>query len=201
MPKEEISLEKMAEDLDPEKIDKEINPKHKKARQKYKLEKTEVKDYEEFKKEIIKYVQHHHKEIYGTKMPDHIAFDTARRHLEKRYEESGGFIGAYTEARRGKLDEVIDALSKHIAAEERNAHVSHVMSKIDPLDYDTHVKLAKQYLDKFGNLLPKDIKKKTPEQLAHAWPDLIKSHQAIVSTAESYLKKYEPEKKEEKKAA
>ena len=198
--KKKADLDKITEDLDPDKINEKVVIPHITAHHKYlpKLEnKISVNDYEEFKKEVIAYTKHHHKEVYKTDMPDDIAFARAQQFLEAAFKNKGGFLGAYQQARKGRLGDVIKALADTEAAQHQGSYKEYIMNQIDPLDWDEHVDLVKQYKSKYQSLLPKELKQKSDEQLANNWKDLIDHHLETVTGVKGYTKKYEPKKKKE----
>jgi hypothetical protein len=197
--KSAYDLDKIVADLDPEKINKEVELKHRETRNKYKLENTQIKDYNKFFKEVTEYLKHHHKGVFKADLPDHMAGGRARHLLDELYKKQGGIIGAVKEAKSGNMARVLDNLAAAMESEERSNYVQHVMNRIDPQDFDGHIGLVKQYKSKFGQFMPKGMKTKSDEQLAHDYESLIDHHVKVVEEAKSALKKYEPEAK--KKAA
>lgn len=202
--KKKPDLSKLTEELDPDKINEKVEKPHITAHHKYlpKLEKKiSVDNYADFKEQITKYMQHHHKQIYKTDMPDEIAFTRARQILRTAFEKQGGFAGAYKLARQGRLGDIIKTLATAEEADHRNSYIENIFGQVDPLDWDSHVGLVKQYKLKYGQFLHKRIRKKSDEQLAHDWRPLIEHHKSVVEGAKTYMEKYEPKKKEEKEAA
>ncbi|MBU2560956.1 MAG: hypothetical protein KKD17_01570 [Nanoarchaeota archaeon] len=193
-------LDKIVGDLDPGKINEKVELGHRKARNKYSLKDIQIKDYNAFLNETIAYLKHHHKEVFGTSMPDHVASGKARQVLDQLYKKQGGIVGAYKEAKKGNMGKVIDSLADAMESEERANYVQHVMNQIDPQDFDGHVGIARQYVSKFGNLLPQDMKKKSPEELAQHYDALIDHHIGVVESVKSQIKKYEPGKPAKKAA-
>jgi len=197
--KKKPDLEKLADDLDPDKVNEKTAMPHLKAHHAYKLEKISVVSYDDFREQITKYMKHHHKEVYKTDMPDEIAFERARQILEQMFEKEGGFIGAYKKARQGRLGEIIKALADSEEQQHRVSYVRHIFQQIDPLDWDSHVDLVKQYKSKYGSLLPESLKQKSDEELAKDYQALIDHHVGVVDKAKERLKKYEPKKEEEER--
>lgn len=197
--KEETDLDAMVEDVDPDTVNEKVEIKHREARNAFKLEKIKVDTYSQFKKKITEYEQHHHKKVYGTEMPEELAFSKAMAILNEVYKKEGGFVGAFKEAKKGNMNSVLDALANFEEGEHRSAYVQHVMSRIDPMDFDAHVKLVDKYKAKYDKFLPKEMKKKSSAELAKNYQELIQHHANVVDSVRSKLKKYEP--KEEKEAA
>lgn len=202
-PKEEVDLDAILDDIDPKEINKKVELPHREARNKF-ISGIKVKDYNEFMDRVTEYVQHHHKEVYGSEMPKELAFSQARQILEQAYEKQGGFKHAVDEAKRGNLREILDRLSDGIEQEHRQAYVSHALSRIDPQDFNTHVKLMDQYKKKYDSLLPEDFKAKSSEELARDYKALIVNHSQLVHSLKSNLKKYkapEPDEEQAREAA
>jgi len=191
--KKKVDLDKLIEDLDPDKINEEIGMQHADVRNKYKIDNIKAESWDDFKKQIIDYVKHHHKKVYKTDMPDEMAYSKAREILENmRYQgQKIGFEGAFDLARKGKLPKVIDELANAFEGEHVHAYTQHVMERIDPLDFDQHVDLVKQYRVKYDKFLPKDMKKRTDEELAKYYQALITHHGDVVKEVKSHMKKYD----------
>lgn len=194
------NLDKLVDAISPKKINEKMEP-HKKAHNGYKLGKTDVADHDEFVKEIKAYVKHHFKSTDKADLSDDDAYSKARRLLESEFKDEGGYVGAYRKARDGDMKEVIRALAHGAQADAADSYVEHTMSQIDPLDFDAHVEIARQYIGKFKGLVSGDLKTKSPEQLAHNYQGLIRHLQSVKQSAESNLKKYEPKKAPAKKKA
>jgi hypothetical protein len=192
-----IDLDRLIEELDPDKINEKVGKPHAKARAKYKSEKIEVFGWEDFRKEIIKYVKHHHKAVYKADIPDDQAYKIALEILEKKKEEGGfgGIQSAYKIAKDGKLQDVINSISAGMEAEASNNWRLYVLHQIDPMDFDAHTNLMKKYIDKYRAILPPKIKTKKPEELAKDYDKLLLAHADIVYQQRGVLKKYEPTKK------
>ena len=192
--KKKVDLDKLIEDLDPEKINEEIGMQHTDTRNKYKIDNIKAESWDDFKKQIIDYVKHHHKKIYKADMPDEMAYAKAREILDDMTDRRGNkivFLGAYEMDRKGKLPKVIDQLADAFEGEHIHAYNQHVMEQIDPLDFDQHVELVKQYREKYEKFLPKEMKKQSDEELARHYQALIKHHEDVVGRVKGHLGKYE----------
>jgi hypothetical protein len=193
-------LESIAESLDPDKIDAEVGLKHREARNKFKIEDIKVKGYQQFRKTIIDYIKHHHKEVYGSDMPDEMAFGQAKDILDQAYKKEGGkeggFIQAFKQGSKGNMAEVIDALARQLEGEHTHNYIRNIMHQVDPLDFEGHVKLVEQYLSKYSGSLPKAMKKKSKEQLANDYEALVQHHIGVVDSVRSKVKGYEADKPE-----
>ena len=198
-------LDKILEDMDPEKINKEVEMKHRDARNKYDLKHHKMPDgadpYEFVLNETIAYLQHHHKQVYKSELPDHMVSGQARELLERVFEKKGGIAGAQREAKAGRMDRVLNAIADELEDIERRQYVNHVFNQVDPHDFDTHVRIVDQYKSKYGDLLPEGLKQKSSEELAHMYNQLIDHHIKVVQESKSILKKYEHKRKSEEKAA
>ncbi len=194
MPKKKVNLDKLIEDLDPEKINEDIGMQHADIRNNYKIDNIKATNWDDFKDQIIKYVKNHHKKIYKTDMPDEMAYSKAREVLEQMRDKNGnriGFLGAYELARKGKLPKVIDELSDAFEGEHTRAYTTHVMEQIDPLDFKQHVELVKEYRAKYSQFLPKGMNKKSDAELARDYQGLIKHHASVVQKVKGNMEEYE----------
>lgn len=188
-------IEKIVADMDPKKINKEVEMKHREARNKYDLKNVKADGYDSMMKEAVKYVQHHHKETMKADMPEHMASGKVRMILDQVYKKQGGVAGALSEAKKGNMAKVLDSVADALENEERSNYVQHVFNQIDPQDFDGHVQIAKQYKGKFEGLMPDDMKKKSAEELAKDYEGLIHHHISVVDSVKSNIKRYEPEVK------
>jgi hypothetical protein len=200
-------LDKILDGIDPEKLEEKYGGAHEEARNKYKVEVIRAPDREQFRKHVRNYVIHHTAEVWKArgakgdhKMNDAEAEALAKNLLNSIYEKQGGFEGAYMLARKQGLRKVFDSLADGLKGKEKSEASALVMNSIDPQDFDGHVQIAKQYISKYGPHLPKSLKQKSPEQLAHNYDQLIKHHSELVGDIKGHLEKYEPKAKEKKAA-
>lgn len=199
--KPKYDLTQIIDELAPEKVNEKVEVAHRRARNKYGLKDVKIEGYDKFMNEVTSYLKHHHKEVFKSNLPDHVASARARMMIDNMYEKKGGIKGAMEDASQGRMGSVLDNLAGAMEQEERSHYVQHVMNKIDPQDFDGHVEMVKDYMGKYGNQLPSKFKKKSAEELAHNYGQLIDAHTNIVETAKNVMKKYEPAKPAKKKAA
>lgn len=190
------TLDEILEKLDPDLINKMIEQPHADARASHGSKKTKVEAWEEFRKEIIDYVKHHHKQIYKADIDDARAYQIANRILSQSREEggTGGIASAYSSSRKGRLQDTFNLVHKGMEAEHIETYNNHVLGEVDPLDFDLATSLADQYMKKYGSILPpkvaKDLKKRKPEELANVWSQLAKEHARVVYAHRDTVKKY-----------
>lgn len=191
----QVNLDELMEELAPEKIQKKVVEPHAKAHEKYKLEKISVDSFEDFKKQVISYMKHHHKEMYKTDLPDDVAYSRGEAYLDAAFEEQGGFKAAYKLAKQGRLRDVIESLSKSLRQERTAHYTKHIMRKVDPFDFEKHVDLAKQYIGEYGKLLKKSgIEIKKPEEMAKDYQGLINTHVNLIDQLTDQMGKYKSKK-------
>ena len=200
------TLDEIIEQLDPSVINEKVQQPHAEARASHESKKIKVRDYKEFLDEVTKYVQHHHKKVYGADMDKERAYHLAHRILSSIRKEEGGFgsVGqAYNDSLNGKLQDVFNLIHKGMEGEQIEAYNLHVFSQVDPLDFDLAAGMAQQYMDKYASLLPpgvaKKLKKKKPQELANQWQELAKAHVNVVYGHRGVVKQYDTPS--EKKAA
>lgn len=195
-----FDLDQIVEALSPDVIAKKVTEPHRKIRIAYKIEKPSVSDYQDFMKQITAYVKHHWKEFYKGQISDEHAFGEAHSILEQIFEKEGGVKHAFTLAREGKLDEVIDALSNTF----ENKALSHYMTAqtrtSDPNDLEGQTKIVAAVMEKYKPFLPKGKKLEKPEFYAGQHQKFIQFYLNAVRQAES-MAKYEPPKPKEHAAA
>jgi hypothetical protein len=170
-----VNLEELTRQLDPDTINEKVGDKHKQAREGYKLKSFKVANYEDFRNQVIKYVQHHYKSVHGHELTDETAWQRAKELLVND-EGRPDIIGHYKLAKKGNLDKVIDKIRDVAELKETTAYADHVFDAIDPLDHEQQTALAKQYLDIYGKFLPAELKAKKPEHLAKDYKQLVNAH-------------------------
>ena len=191
-----VKLDEIIEELDPDKIYGKVGKKHEEARVKYKVEKIRAEDWEDFKKQIIDYVKHHQKALYGVDMDDHRAYSLAVGILSRKKEEGGfGGLEAALSAGKKSLRTVFDSIAESFQSEEENAYRLNVIHKVDPHDFDAHVELMTEYMSRYEPMLPKGLKKRKPAELAKDYTTLLQAYAAETHAHRGQLKAYEPKKK------
>lgn len=188
--KPKYDLDKIIGELDPDKINEQVEMKHRQARHNYDLKDIKVTDYNKFVDEIASYVKHHENEIKKAELSDEDARGMALSLVRQLYREKEGLKGAMKDAREGRMDKVLDSLANALEHTERNNYVQHVMSKIDPDDFEGHVQLVKQYKSKFEQFMPKEMKSKSAEALAKDYESLIDHHVNVVATTKDRIGEY-----------
>lgn len=191
------TLDEILEKLDPDLINEKIEQPHADARASHGSKKTRVKAWEEFRKEVIDYVKHHHKQIYQADIDDARAYQIANRILSQSREEggTGGIASAYSSSRKGRLQDTFNLVHKGMEREHIDAYNTHVFGEVDPLDFKLAESLADQYMKKYGSILPpkvaKELKKKEPGELANQWQQLARAHTEVVYAHRDAVKKYQ----------
>lgn len=187
------TLELIAGELSDDKIrTKAIDP-HKKAHMSYSQKLVKAGNYESFLREVTAYVKHHEKAIHGVDIPDHIAFGRAKEVLDAAYSKNEGYVGAYKESLKD-MSAVLNKMGQVLEQQSVVSYQHSVFSKVDPLDWDTHVGLAKEYVGLVKKLAP-DVKVKSPEQLASQWQSLVFQYASMADSVKDKVERYDPVKK------
>jgi len=154
---------------------------------------NKVANFEDFRKKIIGYMKLREKQIMGgDKLSDEVAYGRAANLLNQIYKNEGGIESAYKKARKGEIMKILTQLAETMERVEVDSFTTGVMSKVDPLDFDMHVKIAEAYKERFGKFLPKKLKSATPQVLAGQWESLIHGHAAAIEQAKQSLEQYAP---------
>lgn len=200
-------LDELLKGIDPEALEEKYGGDHEAARNGWKVEVIRAADRDEFRKHTRNYIKHHTADILKRRsgkdvpeMSDAQAEALAKGILDSIYEKSGGFEGAYMQARKQGLRKVFDALADGLKNKEKAEASALIMNSIDPQDFDSHVEIAKQYLSKYGQHLPESMKKQSPEQLAQKYDQLVKHHSELIGSIKAQSEKYEPKAKVKKAA-
>jgi len=194
-------LDKIVADLHPDVVVEKVHRPHYKARGSYPLKNIDVEDFGGFKKEIIAYVKHHHKKVFGSELPDDMAYAKALQIFQAGGEGARfkGLRQAYDAARDGRLGEVLDDIATGLRHEQEQAYTMGVIHRIDPFDFPTHVEVAKRYIAMAKTVAPKG-KYAKPEAIANDYTRLLETQGQLMRAATEPAKAYES-KKELKKAA
>ncbi|HII71644.1 TPA: hypothetical protein HA265_02715 [Candidatus Woesearchaeota archaeon] len=188
--KERPRLEVIAGELSDDKVrEKAINP-GKKAYMSFGQEKLKVDDYAGFMKEITRFMAHYEKSVNGGDLPEQMAFGRAQEILAAAFQKEGGYEGAYKAARKD-LPAVFERMANALEQRAVHQYQNSVLAKVDPFDWDTHVSMANQYIDRMKAFAP-DVKMKSAEQMAHNWQGLAIDYANMQGQAKSQLKAYNP---------
>ena len=203
--KENPTIDDIIEALDPDKIEKEVVEPHAKARATYGKNEdygtqTSVKNRKEFKKAVISYMQHHHKEIYGTDLNETEAWNQGKGLLDAFEDVKGGHNAFYLQAKSDqKLQDVFNSLHNAMEQRHRGEYKTMIKDWVDPMDFEETAELARQFMEKYEKILPKGTKDKMdlrdPKELANQWEALIDTHlDTVYKKVKPTMKKYDPGK-------
>ena len=192
----EPDLDKIVKSLHPDTVNSKVRRKHYNARSDYSTSGKDVVDFSGFRKEIIAYVKHHHKTIFGADLPDDMAYAKALQILnaENPNAQFKDFKSAYNAARDGRLGAVLDDIADGLRGEQENAYAINIIHQIDPFDYEAHKKVASKYIAMAKKIAP-DAKFEKPEALAKDYNKLLQTQAEVLKMVAEPAKKYEKMKK------
>jgi len=191
----EVTLAQILDMMDDEAIAEAVDIPNDEARQSYPLERNTVDSYQEFHEEITMYYQHHILHAIGNPvMPVFLASGLARDIVDIAFQRQGGLEAAYRNARTGRFGGLagsFDAICQTLKQEHEEKYMEHIFNTfIDPLNYEDHVELMRQYLERFGNFLPDEESRRTPEDLARNAKELIKTHVKVVNNIRTTMRRF-----------
>ncbi|MBI2147843.1 hypothetical protein HYU19_05230 [Candidatus Woesearchaeota archaeon] len=180
-------VDDIIENLQPSKIKKNVLKPHRKARRGYSVKDDSVSDYAGFTKQIRDYVKHHHKEVFKAGLDDDRALGIAVEAIDRAYREEGGMTGAFKAAKDGDLQEVLDNIAGYFMSQSQTHYTNAQIHRIDPTNFEDHVKVAEALQGKYGHLMPKSHQNKKAAELAPDYSELIKHHvKKVTETANVY---------------
>jgi hypothetical protein len=187
-------LETILNGLNPEIVTEKVIVPHRRIRNSWKIEKPQITEYDEFRKHISGYVQHHWKNWYKGDISEEEAFGHARQVLDAVFKKEGGSQGgfqhAYKLAKEGRLDEVVNALSNQFEAQAHNNYFTHHMSIIQPDDLDAQADVVRKLFDRYKHLAPKGTKFRKPEYYVAHHPEMIRTYRGLIdSVTNQYTEK------------
>lgn len=176
-------LSTLLDELSEEKLTKKLVV-HDMARENYSLRKLTVTDYKQFVAIITDYVRYH-KDAVGSKVGPEEALATATTLLEKGCGGDGGLKAAYYESKTGSgggLKHVLDVLCAGLRKQGENDYYQYVLqTHINPADFEQKKELARQYLERFGGLLPTGVTPMSVEEIAGTIEQQLIMHISSVS--------------------
>ena len=149
------------------------------ARANYSMKTVRVKDASEFNQAITGFYIHM---LRHTQSPEgHVSRDAAAAEAIDRIEDSfrnaGGYEAALAEAKfgtKGGLRYVFDVMTDQEKSVRKRKYKDMVLKEaIDPLDWETKVKLSAHIQKQYGRYLPDTFRTMEPEQLAHHLEEVI----------------------------
>lgn len=168
---EKDTIDEVIEALAPVEIGKKVRKKHKDAYTGYDHKGLpEEFDYEGFKQRVIEYTQHHWKSVYGSELPEELAFSRAIASLR----EIGGLEGALKMANKGQMSDVLKQIADQFEAEHVSSYRQHQLGRIDPNDWDSHMKIADRVTGMYKPLIKGDAKRR--ELMAKDYEATIQAH-------------------------
>lgn len=191
----EITLAEILELVDDEAIAEQVDIPNDEARQQYALERNTVDSYQEFHEEITRYYSHHMREVIGPpEMPPYMASGSARDVIDREFRRQDGYERAYRNARTGRFGGragSLDAICRALKEERQEKYIEHIFNTdVDPLNYEDHVELMRQYVQRFGNFRPPQDQRRTPEDLARNYKDLIETHVQVVNNIRTSMRRF-----------
>ena len=85
---------------------------------------------------------------------------------------------------------VLDVMTEHFKNSESEKYINGVCKKIlDPLDWDTKVRLMEVFLEQINDRLPNDLKNQPAKRLARKWEDLLKLYARSMSDVSSLIRR------------
>jgi len=177
-------LQEILDLLHPDVIGRKIEYVHNRIREEWTVNIYKAGSYEEAHEYLTNYYQYHHARWMrvGVKVPDEIAYSIVREILDK---SEGGFvlnIKNALRARNGGMITLVDMIAEHFKVDNTERYIRHVIgTKCNPLDFDLKVRLAKAYLERYGqNILPGEPLM-SPYELAADFESIIKAHVTLVN--------------------
>jgi hypothetical protein len=186
------NLQRILDLLDERTLAQEVWLANDMARERYRLERATVSDWDEFLEEITTYYEWHFRQTRGdANLVKYSLESSASKIVEQAYSSQGGMEAAVRNAKTGTgggLSGVLTAIAQHLRQEHEEHYVGHILRKhINPMDWDEVVDLMRQYLRRFGGDLPRGSRVKKPEELAKNWRELITMHAKVMSAVRDRL--------------
>ena len=149
------------------------------ARANYSMKTVRVKDASEFNQALTGFYIHmlrHTQSHEGHVSRDAAAADAIDR-IEDSFRNAGGYDAALAEAKfgtKGGLRYIFDVMTDQEKSVRKRKYKDMVLKEaIDPLDWETKVKLSSHIQKQYGRYLPDTFRTMEPEQLAHHLEEVI----------------------------
>ena len=175
------SIERLFQLLDEQTLAQQGGIRHDTVRMGYRLNANTVANWQEFQRIIVDYYRYHYSKCVsvGGTISDTDAWVLARDMLEQQYRRRRGDINsAYNDAHdgtNGGLRAILDIIADTLKAEALERYVRAVFDRsLDPNSWEERVEIMRQFLDRFGDLLPSSIRTDQPERYANDYYDLIR---------------------------
>ena len=166
------------------------------GRASYIMDRVTVKEGFEFNESIAAFYAHmfqHKGSLTGEINKDAVAAE-AIDVVEKAFERKGGFEAALAEGKsgiNGGLRLVFDTMTEHLKEEQKYKFINKTFKDvIEPLDWDSKVRLMEAFLEHFGPNLPPDLRDLPAEKLASNWELLIKYYVELKDKVIDLIKRF-----------
>jgi hypothetical protein len=173
-------LESLLAELSEENLARKIGFPLDEARLSYVMDKVTVNDGFEFNDSITAFFAHMFR--YTGSPAGHMDTDALSTDaidlVTEAFERKGGYKAALSEGLHGingGLRIVFDAMTEHLKQKQRGKYISMVFKVlVEPLGWDTQVKLMKVFMKRLEPDLPSDLKDLPSEKLASHWEKILR---------------------------
>jgi hypothetical protein len=191
------SLDNLLDAMDETAIAKNVGIPHDEARMHYSLEKNTVDSFEEFTDVIANYYNYHVSKavVRGGQLSSTEAAGRAKEIIEQDYRREGGdIITAYNNAHdgtNGGLRIILDKIAEQLKAESVERYVRDAFDRlVDPTSWEQKLKIIRQFLDRYGNMLSSTIRTDQPERYAQSYEELIRAFMESLKRTSSVFRRF-----------
>ena len=188
-------LERILQEISEENLTEKIRRPFDEARSRYVLETVKVKNGSAFNDTIVRYYAHlcrYTGIIEGLQNKDGVAHEAIEA-VDNAFKRKGGYEAALSEgiyAINGGMRMVLDAMTEYLKESSSQKYINGVCKRIlDPLDWDTKVRLMEVFLKHINERLPGDLKDQPAKKLARQWEYLLKLYARSMSDVSSLIRR------------
>ena len=191
------SLESLVAALDELAIAKNVTNSHDEARVHFSPSKNTVGDFDEFTNVIADYFSYHYSRcvVRGGVMSRTEAAGRAKEILEKEYRRQGGnIITGYNDAHdgtNGGLRIIFDKIADYLKAESVERYIRDAFDRyVTPNSWEQKLDIIRQFIVRYGHLLPSSISADQPERYAQNYEELIRAFMDSLKKTSSVARRF-----------
>lgn len=174
-------LDRILRALDERELAIAVGRKHDDARLRYSLRSLSVESYSEFERIIGDYYAYHFAACVGSgaRLPDFEARQRAKRLIEDEYRQQGQSLNQACddaiEGMNGGMRRLLDIICDGLKRESQANYIEQIFDTyVAPNRFEDKVTIISQVMRQFGNILPRSVLDKRPEEHAHNYKGLVR---------------------------
>jgi hypothetical protein len=186
----------LMEELDERTIARQVGIPHDEARMRFPLQTNTAASFAEFEEAIAGYFDYHYGQCvaHGGRLSRSEAAGRAKEVIEREYKRRhGDIVTAFNDAHEGTnggMRAILDMITEALKAESVERYIRDVFDRrVAPNDYEAKVAIMRDFIERCGTHLPREVRANRPERYAHNYQDLIREYVTALRQTSSMFRR------------